>query len=114
MAYGTAPAVGIVRRLDDVPAAAARVVVVGKACGQLMERREEFFKAHGGVKKLVFISPPFGWGECADLAGGDVEFEFITGEFADRVYGGAKERPEWVSVVAGCALYVPNWLRYVF
>ena len=112
--HGTAPAVGMVRRLDDVPASAARVVVVGKACGQLMERREEFFKAHGGVKKLIFISPPFGWGECADLAGGDVEFEFITGEFADRVYGGAKERPEWVSVVAGCALYVPNWLRYVF
>ena len=119
--HRSAPVVGVVKRLDDVPNAAARVVVVGKACGQLLEKRAEFFKGHGNVKKVVFMSPPFGWRDCAGLAdelGDNIEVEFITGEFADRVYGGgaggAKERPEWVNIVSGCALYVPNWLRYVF
>ena len=80
----------------------------------LMENRAEFIKEHGNIKKMIFLSPPFGWSDCADFAGKDIEFELITGEFADRVYGGAKERPEWVNVVPGCALYVPNWLRYAF
>ena len=112
--HGTSPAVGVARRLEDVPSDATRVVVVGKTCRLLMENRAEFIKEHGNIKKMIFLSPPFGWSDCADFAGKDIEFELITGEFADRVYGGAKERPEWVNVVPGCALYVPNWLRYAF
>ncbi len=113
--HRSAPALGVVQRLEDVPASATRVVVVGRAGVSLLEKRADFLKGHGNVTKVIFLSPPFGFEACADLACGNVEVGFVTGEFANRVYdGGAKSCPEWVDVVPGCALYVPNWLRYVF
>ncbi len=112
--HHAAPAVGVVQRLEDVPSTATRIVAVGKTGSLLLERRADFLKEHGNITKVIFLSPPFGCEKCAEFAGGNVDVELVTGEFADRVYGGGKdERPEWVNVVPGCALYVPNWLRYV-
>lgn len=106
-----AAALGVADDVAAVPGDAKKVLFVGKSCEAFLADREGFLAGHREVEKIVFVSPPFGWRKCAEIPKDGVDFLFVAGEYANRAFGAGDAPPPWVNVVAGCALYIPDWME---
>ncbi len=109
----SSPAVGVVKSLSDVPQDAATVMVTGKRCKDLVDDASGFLSRHQKVRKVILLSPPFGWRTCDGVFPSGMDVSLVAGEFSDRVYGDGTKSPGKTRVVPGCGLYIPNWLRYL-
>ena len=105
-----ANAVGFVKTLGDVPSGVRRLVLAGKACSAIVVAGA--FDGFADLKEIVLISPPFGWREVPESVREKFRVKMVAGSFAHRLSEDSERPPEWVTLIPGCELYIPNWLRY--
>ena len=108
--HASASAVGFAKTLDDVPSDVRRLVLAGKACSAVVDGN--VFDNFTDLKEVVLISPPFGWREIPKTVRGKFRMRMVLGDVAQSLSGESELPPEWVSVIPGCELYIPNWMRY--
>lgn len=101
---------GFVRDIADLPCDARKVVLVGKSGEAFLRDWEMNGRKCGiGIDELIFVSPPF----SPTAIGADFRKVYKTsafiGEFAAEIED-YDEQEEWVHVVRGAELYIPNWL----
>ena len=107
------PAVAYCRTLSQVPARVVRLVLAGRQGANYLEllRHDMAMSA----RETVFISPPFGPKAVPESLFRRTNIALLLGEFAARyvdVYGEGPY-PNWVTLVKGAELFVPNWTDYV-
>lgn len=109
-AVPSAPALGFVRSLDDLPPKMHRLTLAGRFGRLYLEAWKKGTAPR--ATELVFLSPQFAPGEVpADLQKAS-QVMMIVGEFAARykeVYGEGPF-PEWVGVSPGAEQYIPGWV----
>jgi len=103
-----ARAVGRAASLADLPREMDVLVLAGEACRGYIGLANRPKAAH-----TVFLSPSFGWDEVPSdvLAASDVRL--VAGTLAARLQPAPAERPEWVRLVPGAELYIPEWTAYL-
>ena len=111
----TAPAVGYVRSIADLPKKGVRRLVLAGNAGDEWLR----FVSEGGEKarenlpaEVMFISPPF---PPSALPGGlftSCKVLVLVGEFAARYDPEYRKPPAWVTVIPAMELYISGWMRY--
>lgn len=108
-----APAAAYCRNLASVPAGCRRLVLAGRQAKNylaLLERRMA-----PSAREVVFVSPPFASKDVPRALFARSSVGILLGEFAARyvdVYGEGPH-PDWVTLVKGAELYIPNWTDYV-
>lgn len=108
----TAPAMGLVRDIEDLPDEPIdRLVLAGKAGNDWLLRLSENAKARERLpKSVVFLSPPFNPSEVPPAVVASCRPVLVVGEFAAKFreeYGG--KLPGWVQVVPGLEKYLMGW-----
>ena len=108
--HASARAVGFAKKLGDVPPGVRRLVLAGKVCSAVVDGN--LFDNFTDLKEVVLISPPFGWREIPESVRSRFRMRMVMGDIAQRLSDGSEYPQEWVSVIPGCELYIPNWMRY--
>lgn len=106
------PALAYVYEVQDLPDEVDKLVLVGRAAAEFLAAARETGSLPCRAKRYLFLSPTAGPADLeavAPLFEGS-EYGWVTGYFAalrDEAY--RVHRP-WVTVVAGCELYLWNWV----
>lgn len=109
-----APAVGYVRDIRNLPSAEriSRLVLAGKAGADYLDG----LASQGNAKKLpraiCFLSPQFPVSRIPAELRSRTSVSAVIGEFAWRYDSVAGDRPDWVKIVKGAELYIPDWMKY--
>ena len=100
-----AAAVGWVRSVEDLPPSAKRIVLVGTAAGKYlgMTRRPT-------AEETIFLSPDCTWRAVPEEMAASGRVRFVVGGVAARRSEDYARAPNWVEVVRGAELYIPNWM----
>ena len=107
--YGL-PAVAVTdETMDGIPDKVPRLVLTGRACREYM-RRMNAGEPCCRPDSLLMISPACDISEIAPAAARTPRFRAIAGSLAMRRMKDPDFRPEWLRVVKGVELYIPNWL----
>lgn len=107
------PALAYVHELQDLPSEVEKLVLVGRAAADFLAAARETGSLTCKATRYLFLSPaasPLDLEAVAKIFEGS-EYEWVTGYFAalrDEAY---RIHREWVTVVAGCELYIPNWVN---
>lgn len=112
-ASNVVPACVYCRSLADVPGRVGRLVLPGRQGERYLALFRQGHAPSAG--EIVFLSPPFGPKDFPKELFAVTRVGMLLGEFAARyvdVYGEGPH-PEWVTVVKGAELYIPNWTDYV-
>jgi hypothetical protein len=106
-----APAIGYVKRFSDLPAEGVkRIVLVGDAAQDFMvpyTRKPESVRM---PKEIVFLSPQFPPSAIPDDLRAKANVIMVIGEFAARYWEDFANPPDWVDIVRGAEVYIPNWM----
>lgn len=108
-----APAAAYCRNLASVPVGCRRLVLAGRQGKNYLTLLE-----HGvapSARELAFVSPPFAPKDVPQALVNRSGVGMLLGEFAARyvdVYGEGPH-PNWVTLVKGAELYIPDWTDYV-
>ena len=104
----SARAVGRAVSLDSLPREMDTLVLAGEACRDYLTCVQRPKAAH-----TIFISPPFGWNEIPEEVLSASDVRLVAGALATRHQSMPEERPEWVRLVSGAELYIPDWMSYL-
>ncbi len=121
MHHPSAPAVGYVRSIDDLPKKVKKLVLAGDAAKVWAQRLQQMVKAGEDVagllpEKIVFITPPFQppylISDMPDVFKRTCKVHYLMGEFFANYMDDIDVTllPSWVTVVPGMELYVENWM----
>ncbi len=110
--YPSAPAIGYVTDIDDVPAnGVKRLVLVGDSAQYFMVPY-----THGQnvqvPREIIFLSPQFPPEAIPDDLRREANVIMVIGEFAARYWGEYAEPLDWVEVVPGAEVYIPGWMGH--
>lgn len=103
-----ARAIGRVTSIAELPKEMDTLVLAGETGRAYLDNAERPKAAH-----TVFLSPPFGWQDVPEdvLAASDVRF--VAGVLAARFGSETGDRPDWVRLVPGAEIYIPNWTSHL-
>lgn len=112
----SAPGVGYVRSVENLPKKVRRLVLAGSAGDEWLRRMSE-----GGVEaqrsipeEVVFITPPFPPSALPEPFLKSCKVRLVIGEFVARYFADEYGNPPpWVTVVPGMELYIDGWMRFV-
>lgn len=111
----TAPALGFVREIDDLPRSVETLVLPGRAAAEFLDRFTETGEMPCRARRILFLSPSVGPDVVPAELFAQAEIKWRIGNFAamkmGTMYG---EVRDWVSIRVGCELYIPNWLEEAF
>ena len=108
-----APAVGYVRRVDDLPENIHRLVLAGQAGDDWMRKVAGDPEArHHLPAEVMFISPPFPPSALPPGLFASCKVTLLVGEFNARYEPEYDNPPEWVSILPGMELYLPGWMQF--
>ena len=116
--HPSAPAIGYVRHVKDLPAGEMkRLVLAGNAGKEWLERLFKRVKEGEKVavpEEVVFITPPFMPSELPEELVKMGKMRYVVGEFVARYYSedGACPKGLDVTVVPGMELYIQDWMRF--
>lgn len=100
----------LVSSLDDVPEGIGNLVLVGARCADYLDSLARG-RAVPQAARIWFLTPPFAPSAVpASLRG---RCRIVIGGLAAEFGGGYDDPPDWVDVVPGAALYVPDWKERV-
>lgn len=105
---------GAVIVTDDpsvLPPRIDRLVAAGRGASRYLKFRSAHI-ADGDfcrAEKTVFLSPQFSPNDVPYTLAQGTDVSFVTGEFAARLTNGNHYDRQWVTVVPGCELYIPEW-----
>lgn len=108
-----APAAVYCRSLARVPAGCRRLVLAGRQAKNYLTLLECGMAP--SARELAFVSPPFAPKDLPQALLANANVGVLLGEFAARyvdVYGEGPH-PNWVTLVKGAELYIPDWPDYV-
>ena len=100
--------VGRAETVQDLPPEIDTLVLAGEAGRAFLDLPKRPKVAH-----LVFLSPPFGWPSVPEDLLKACDVKLVAGSLAVRFQELPAERPEWVRIVPGAELYVPDWMAYL-
>ena len=106
--HPNAPALGFARDVKELPDQADKIVLVGEAGRDFIASEKR-----PAAKHILFLSPPFSWAEVPSELLKSCEVSLIAGEHAARLASNGQKPPDWVQIVLGAELYIPNWIEYV-
>lgn len=107
--------IGYVRKIEDLPADARKIVLAGRSCQSFLDKlaKSDAMECMSDVEKVVFLSPPF----LASTVPQDLVKRFgirvISGALAVRGTPDGANPPTWLRTVNGASLYIPDWLERV-
>jgi hypothetical protein len=112
----SAPAIGYVRSVVNLPGKIKRLVLAGEAGDDWLRRMSE-----GGMEtqrvipeEVVFITPPFPPSALPEQFLKSCKVRLVIGEFVARYFADEYTAPPaWVTVVPGMELYIDGWMRFV-
>ena len=107
-----APALGWVKRAEDLPNAPA-LVLAGKTGTEFLRLWSASPSRFSSVKSVVFMSPPFTWKDVPSSLLEVCDVKLLVGSFAAALSEDYAESPKWVLKVPGAELYIPDWLPFV-
>lgn len=105
--------VGFASKMEDVPSHAERLVLAGKTCSSAIDGIDTNLSRFDRLRELVLISPPFGWQAVPKQLLDRCKVKLVAGSFAYKLANGSAIPPEWVEVVPGCELYIPQWMNFM-
>ena len=109
--FPDAPAIGYIKRLSDLPSEGVkRIILVGDAAQDFMvpyTRKPESVRV---PREIVFLSPQFPPSAIPDDLRGKATVIMVIGEFAARYWEDFVNPPDWVDIVRGAEVYIPNWM----
>lgn len=106
-AHPQVPAVTVARSVRDIPNDVDCLVLVGEAGRDFLALPQR-----PKVPRVLFISPPFLWSELEQMRAAGTDVRSCQGALAVPPEKRAN-LPDWVSLVSGAELYVPDWLDRV-
>ena len=98
------PPVGVVRHPADLPPRMKVLVLAGRSAERFLE-----MSVRPVADRIVFLSPPFGPDRVPEDLRSRCETLLVCGEFAATRMGITGDSPDWMFVVGGAELYVPDW-----
>ena len=114
-AYPKAPAIGIVRDLDDLGRTGVRrLVLSGRHCGEYLRRFRDQVPGLAVPPEIVLLSPGFTAPEIPPRLHERARVSVVMGEFAaryDPVFG--SDPLVTTVMVKGAELYLQGWMRYL-
>lgn len=100
----------LAQNLDDVPPEVGNLVLAGTRCADYLDRLARGLPVPSAAR-IWFLSPPFAPSAVPDSLRGVCRI--VIGALAAEFGGGYDDPPDWVDVVPGAALYVPDWKERV-
>ena len=112
--HPSAPAVGYVRSVEDLPEKARRLVLAGGASEDWLRRLKGVDKGGPVImpEELVVISPTVDFLSQLDTSLLTCKTQLVVGELYARYYEELAEPPAWITIVPGMELYIDNWMRF--
>ena len=109
--FPSAPAIGYVKSLSDVPAKGVkRLVLVGDSAQDFMVPYSRNAAAVAVPPEMVFLAPQFPPSAIPEELRAKSRVIMVIGEFAARYWGEYAHAPDWVGVIPGAEVYIPNWM----
>jgi len=106
-----APAVGYVKDLDDVPAKGVkRLVLAGSSAESFMVPYSRDPESVAVPSQLIFLSPQFPPSAIPDDLRAKSHVIMVIGEFAARYWDEFSRAHDWVGVIPGAEVYIPDWM----
>ncbi len=109
--FPDAPAIGYVKSFSDLPAEGVkRIILAGDSAQDFMvpyTRKPESVRV---PKEIVFLSPQFPPSAIPDDLRARATVIMVIGEFAARYWEEFANPPDWVDIVRGAEVYIPNWM----
>ena len=108
------PAVGYVRRVEDIPENVHRLVLAGQSGDDWMRKvsSDPELRRHLPAE-VMFISPPFPPSALPAGLFQACKVTLVVGEFAARYEPEYDNPPEWVRIIPEMELYLPGWMALV-
>jgi hypothetical protein len=114
------PAVGYVKKLDQLPETGVRRLILGGYAGDAWLKKvcEDIVKDEEGARsrlpaEVIFISPPFPPSAIPEPLFDVCRVKYVTGEF-NAMFDDAEfaERKPWIDIIPTMELYILGWMGY--
>lgn len=111
--FPSAPAIGYVKDVDDVPSSGVRrLVLAGDSAQHFMVPYSRNPDSVRIPPEIVFLAPQFPPSAIPDELRARSRVHMVIGEFAARYWGDYAHPRDWVSVVPGAEVYIPGWMQF--
>lgn len=109
----TAPALGYVTNIQDLPKKVDKLILVGQSCFDWLTLLSENESARANLpRKVIFISPSFSPSCIPPALFEHCLVSVMVGEFAALHDPEYANPPKWVNVIPGMERYILRWMQY--
>ena len=109
--FPTAPAIGYAKDVDDVPTKGVkRLVLAGSSADGFMAPYSRNPEAVVIPPEIIFLAPQFPPIAIPDELRAKSRVIMVVGEFAARYWEEFSNAPDWVGVIPGAEVYIPDWM----
>ena len=109
--FPSASAIGYVKDIADIPSRGVRrLVLVGDSAQYFMVPYSRNPDSVQIPPEIIFLAPQFPPSAIPDELRAKSRVIMVIGEFAARYWGEYANAPDWVGVIPGAEVYIPNWM----